>query len=152
MEPHCLEVSLNKHFHHLDMTESEKIGNRAYKQYGLKPRLLTTRQHGCITDHHLSCLMTKPTKWLRPAKTQISLGICPVWSHPPSLIRVFAVRSMVSLETKPSSCGQRRLLLSLGAHAILLVLSWCGPLNANIYAFENIFISFLCNWNRIKSV
>ena len=30
--------------------------------------------------------MTKPTKWpVRPAKTQISLGICPVWS-------VFAVR------------------------------------------------------------
>ena len=27
-------------------------------------------------------LMTKPTKWhLRPAKTQISLGMCPVWSE-----------------------------------------------------------------------
>ena len=35
----------------------------------------------------MSRLMTKPTKWLRPAKTQISLGICPVWS-------VFAVHSM----------------------------------------------------------
>ena len=34
----------------------------------------------------LSRLMTKPTKWhVRPAKTQISLGIRPVWS-------VFAVR------------------------------------------------------------
>ena len=35
-------------------------------------------------SHHLqyiSCLMTKPTKWPeRPAKTQISLGIRPVWS------------------------------------------------------------------------
>ena len=29
----------------------------------------------------MSHLMTKPTKWLRPAKTQISLGICPVWSE-----------------------------------------------------------------------
>ena len=30
----------------------------------------------------LSHLMTKPTKWsVRPAKTQISLGICPVWSE-----------------------------------------------------------------------
>ena len=29
----------------------------------------------------MSCLMTKPTKWyVRPAKTQISLGIHPVWS------------------------------------------------------------------------
>ena len=27
---------------------------------------------------HLSCIMTKPTKWqVRPAKAQISLGICP---------------------------------------------------------------------------
>ena len=31
--------------------------------------------------NYLRCLMTKPTKSLRPAKTQISLGICPVWSE-----------------------------------------------------------------------
>ena len=32
--------------------------------------------------HYVSCLMTKPTKWhVRPVKTQISLGICPVWSE-----------------------------------------------------------------------
>ena len=31
---------------------------------------------------YLSHLMTKPTKWhMRPAKTQISLGIRPVWSE-----------------------------------------------------------------------
>ena len=30
----------------------------------------------------MSRLITKPTKWpVRPAKTQISLGICPVWSE-----------------------------------------------------------------------
>ena len=30
----------------------------------------------------MSCLMTKPTKWyVHPAKTQISLGIRPVWSE-----------------------------------------------------------------------
>ena len=29
---------------------------------------------------NMSRLMTKPTKWLRPAKTQISLGIRPVWA------------------------------------------------------------------------
>ena len=29
----------------------------------------------------MSHLMTKPTKWLYPAKTQISLGIRPVWSE-----------------------------------------------------------------------
>ena len=32
-------------------------------------------------DSYMNHLMTKPTKWhVRPAKTQISLGICPVWS------------------------------------------------------------------------
>ena len=31
---------------------------------------------------HMSHLMTKPTKWhVRPAKTQISLGIHPIWSE-----------------------------------------------------------------------
>ena len=31
---------------------------------------------------HLSRLMTKPTEWhVRPAKTQINLGICSVWSE-----------------------------------------------------------------------
>ena len=31
---------------------------------------------------HLSRLMTKPTKWhMHPAKTQISLGVRPVWSE-----------------------------------------------------------------------
>ena len=39
---------------------------------------------------YLSHLLTKPTKWsVRPVKTRISLGICPVWS-------VFAVRSVVA--------------------------------------------------------
>ena len=56
--------------------------------------------------------------------------------HPPSLIRVFVVRLMGSKGPKLSSCGQRRLIRlggcpgwsesSLGAHAILLVLSWGG--------------------------
>ena len=39
-----------------------------------------------IELYKMNCSITKPTKWhLRPAKTQISLGIHPVWS-------VFAVR------------------------------------------------------------
>ena len=33
-------------------------------------------------EYQMSHLMTKPTKWhVRPAKTQISLGIRPVWSE-----------------------------------------------------------------------
>ena len=36
-----------------------------------------------IFVHCKQCRMTKPTKWLaRPAKTQIRLSICPVWSEP----------------------------------------------------------------------
>ena len=40
--------------------------------------------HQCILNkaNKMSGSITKPTKWLvRPAKTQISLGICPVWSE-----------------------------------------------------------------------
>ena len=63
---------------------------------------------------------------VRPAKTQISLGIRPVWS---------ASSLYAQWVAKVSSCGQRRLWSdwanaqaesSLGAHAILLVLSRGG--------------------------
>ena len=46
----------------------------------------------------LNCLMRKPTKWLCTAKTH---------PDPPSLIRVFAVRSVGSSGPKLSSCRQR---------------------------------------------
>ena len=36
----------------------------------------------CFQRTYLSLITTKPTIWpVRPAKTQISLGICPVWSE-----------------------------------------------------------------------
>ena len=47
-------------------------------------------------EHNLSRLMTKPTKWhVRPAKTQISLGIRPVWSAT-SLCNQWVVKPMLS--------------------------------------------------------
>ena len=55
----------------------------------------------CYVSSHWSRLMTKPTKWLRPCKTQISLGVRPVWS-------IFAMRSVDSWGPKISSCGHRR--------------------------------------------
>ena len=66
------------------------------------------------------CLLRAFTKMTKPR-------------HPPSLIRVFAVRSIGSQGPNASSCGQRRLWLGwseslLGAHVILLVLSWGGSL------------------------
>ena len=78
------------------------------------------------------------TKWhVRPAKTQISLGIRPVWS-------VFAVRMKKALALSYPMSAQWRLIRlggclgwsesSLGAHAILLLLSWGGSYKAfNIY-------------------
>ena len=80
---------------------------------------------------HLSRRMTKPTKWpLRPAKTQISLGIRPVWSES----SLSAWRNIVSSATHWAHCkdwsdwggcpGWSE--SSLGAQIIWLVLSWGG--------------------------
>ena len=58
-----------------------------------KDKILSPNVHHC----YMSCLMAKTTKWhVRPAKTQISLGIRPVWSE--------------------SSLSAWRKLWSLGAH------------------------------------
>ena len=79
----------------------------------------------------MSGSMTKPTKFhMHPAKTQISLGICPVWSES----SLCALKD--SQGPKASSCGQQRLIRlggctgwsesSLNAQVILLVLSCWG--------------------------
>ena len=53
-------------------------------------------------SHNLSRSTTKPTKWpVRPEKTQISLGICPVWS-----------------ESLPSAWRNLWSLASHGAHSL----------------------------------
>ena len=81
-------------------------------------------------SEYLSQLMTKPTKWyVRPAKTQLSLTIRPVWSETsPS-----AWRKLGSLATECTAKTRIRLggcpgwsESSLGTQAILLVLSWGG--------------------------
>ena len=103
-----------------------------FVQYG---RILSVKSQQTINDP--ADIITN--KWpVHPAKTQISLGIHPVWS-------VFAARSVGSLRPIASSCGQRR-LISLGrcpglsessqdAQVILLVLL-CAC------SFWKIFISF----------
>ena len=41
-----------------------------------------------MVSSYLSRIVTKPTKWhVHPAKTQISLGICPVWSQADQSLR-----------------------------------------------------------------
>ena len=83
------------------------------------------------TGSDLSQCMTKPTKWhVQPAKIQISLGICPVWSES-SLSAWRKARA----PSYPLSAQRRLIRLggcpgwsesSLGTHAILLVLSCTG--------------------------
>ena len=60
------------------------IGDKNGKTFIVKKRILTLSVCGvCVhVCFYMSRLMTKPTKWhVRPARTQISLGICPVWSE-----------------------------------------------------------------------
>ena len=57
-----------------------------------------------LVQVRVSHSMTKPTKWhVRPAKTQISLGICPIWSES-SLCTLWVAKGL-----KVSSCRQQRL-------------------------------------------
>ena len=74
--------------------------------------------------------MTKPTKWLRPAKTQISLGIRPVWSES----SLSAWRKLGSLAThwthseESDQTGRmpRLIWVFAGSTVTLLVLSYRG--------------------------
>ena len=71
--------------------------------------------------------MTKPTKWhVRPAKTQISLGIQSIWSES-SLCAQWVAKAPSFLHTYSKDLSDmadaEADLSSLGALAILLVLS-----------------------------
>ena len=74
----------------------------------------------------MSRLMTKPTKWhVRPATTQISLGIRLVWSKS----SLSAWRKLGSLAThlaQAKTLMHRLIWVFAGRTAILLVLSWDG--------------------------
>ena len=76
-------------------------------------------------------LMTKPTKWrVRPAKTQISLGIRPVWSESsPCAQWVAKDSSFLHADSEGSDQTGRmpRLIwVFAGRTTTLLVLSWGG--------------------------
>ena len=73
-----------------------------------------------VTSSKLSCLMTKPTKWfVRPAKTQISLGIRPV------LIRVFAACMKKHLVLSYPISAQRRLWSEWAEARLIGVFAGC---------------------------
>ena len=97
---------------------------------------------------YMSRLMTKPTKWLRPVKTQISLGIRPVWSE--SLLPAWgklgslATHWAHSEDSDQTGRMPRLIWVFAGRTVILLVLSWGGSyffglflvLYVNIYSFH----------------
>ena len=117
--------------------------------------------------------MTKPTKWhMRPAMTQISLGIRPVWSES----SLSAWRKLGSLATHwahsedSDQTGRmpRLIWVFVGRTATLLVLSWGGS-NYTEGARVNNSISrnefsrkwkwkhcihgiFLCWWQKLKMI
>ena len=76
---------------------------------------------------YLSRLTTKPTKWhVRPVKTQINLGIHPVWSES-SLSTWGRLKSLAITRVHRETSNQTGWSeSSLGAKVILLVLSWGG--------------------------
>ena len=73
------------------MTENELKGRKTPTQQQNTDAVMLLVSCRCLQKaYNMSCSITKPTKWPQhPAKTQINLGICPVWS-------VFAVRFMDS--------------------------------------------------------
>ena len=80
---------------------------------------------------HMSRLVTKPTKWhVRPAKTQISLGIHSVWSES-SLCAQWVAKDPSFLHANSEDSDQtgrmpRLIWVFAGVTATLLVLSWGG--------------------------
>ena len=74
--------------------------------------------------HNMSRLMTKPTKWhMHLAKTQISLGIRPVWSES-WLCAQWVAKDPSFLHTDSEDSDRTGRML--GTHGVLLVLSWGG--------------------------
>ena len=103
---------------------------------------------------NMSRIVTKPVKWhVRPVKTQIGLGIRQVWSES-SLCAQWVAKDPSFLQADSKDSDQTGRMSrwsesSLGAHAILLVLSRCGSYTVvNIYAIhlETLFFSIVARY------
>ena len=77
---------------------------------------------------YMSHIMTKPTKWLRPAKTRISLGIHPVWSES-SLCAEWVTKdpSLLHADSEDSDQTGRmpRLIWVFARHTVILLVLSC---------------------------
>ena len=92
----------------------------------------------CWKIGNLSRLVTKPTKWhVRPAKTQISLGIRPVWSEPSQSawrkLGSSAIHWAQSEDSDQTGRMPRLVWVFAGRTVILLVLSRGGSI-FNVWA------------------
>ena len=74
--------------------------------------------------YHMSQRMTKPAKWtVHPAKTQISLGIHPVWSEPLSFVETWSWKKFYA--HTPFSADSRRAVVSYWRKNVHQVLVNC---------------------------
>ena len=103
------------------------------RKHGLRPCETQTGLFGYRSSNvaFRSRLMTKPTKWyVCPAKTQISLGTCPVWSES-SLCAQWVAKDPSFLHAHSKDADQtggmpRLIWVFAGCTTTLLVLSWGG--------------------------
>ena len=98
------------------------------------PEVTETGSHRCWGVWYMSRLMTKPTEMnVRPAKTQISLGIR--YKLRTQAFFMWTAKTLIRLGGCPGWSEY-----SLGAHAVLLVLSWGGSYS-NDGQFETTILS-----------
>ena len=90
----------------------------------------------------MSWSKTKPTKWLvHPAKIQISLGICPVWSE--SLLSAWRSFGSLATQRKPSEdCDQTRRMPRL-------IWVFPGP-KGHIIGFVVLWLNIMIFWGVRK--
>ena len=97
---------------------------------------------------YMSCHMTKPTKWcVRPARTQISLGIHPVWSES-SLWAQWVAEDPRFLRADSEDSDQIPdwSESSMWTHVILLVLSCNSSYHYYAYRKNPKNSDTLCSW------
>ena len=105
----------------------------------------------CLGLKYMSRLMSKATIWpVHPAKTQISLGIRPVWSvfvvrsvgsWGPKFFFMWTAKTLIRLGGCPGWCESL-----LGAHTILLVLSWGGSYIDNGVLYSSLLVMWILIW------
>ena len=103
----------------------------------------------------LSRLMTKPTKWhVRPAKTQISLGIRPVWSES-SLYAQWVDKDLSFLHADSEDSDQTGRLPRLiwvfagcTCHFVVFVMRWLNCLHVSF--IPHIICLSCTEWNEIN--